>query len=154
MVQPAENSWNSFYLSLLTLINNSFCNYSAIISAFLCNVILEKPNQKCKVSLTKWVKQYLIYLCTYLHVLENVSTLSFQFQRNLYMAFENCTELKRICSKLEEMMDEIEEAVVDSFLKKLSRKFEFDWLTLIAGNPNPGHNCWLPKGKKLKIENL
>ena len=70
------------------------------------------------------------------------------------MAFENCTELKRICSKLEEMMDEIEEAVVDSFLKKLSRKFELDWLTLIAGNPNPGHNCWLPKGKKLKIENL
>ena len=42
------------------------------------------------------------------------------------MAFENCTELKRICSRLEEMMDENEEAVVDSFLKKLSIKFEFD----------------------------
>ena len=70
------------------------------------------------------------------------------------MAFENCTELKRIYSRLEEMMDEKEEAVVDSFLKTLSIKVEFDWLTLIAGYPNPGHNCWLAKGKKLKIENL
>ena len=71
------------------------------------------------------------------------------------MAFKNCTELKIISSKLEEMMDENEEEVVDSFLKKLSMKVEFDWLTLTAGYPNPGHNCWLPKGwsKTQKVKN-
>ena len=42
------------------------------------------------------------------------------------MTFENCTELKIVSSKLEEMMDENEEEVVDSFLKKLSMKVEFD----------------------------
>ena len=118
-------------------------NYPAIITAFL-NGIAQGYKKEMVAKMKGVIKKmqshkFLLNLCVYVDILESVSILSLQFERNLLMAFEVRLELEKALSRLEEMRDETEEEAIDSCIKKFSIKDEFDLVTLTAEYPKAGH---------------